>query len=146
MLNSKQTDKILSTEEELAKLKGDSDYPVTITEAEVQNLDTMTIDQLKTLVRRLVCQCGLAATMSKEETAQAMRDVLAETALRSIVPGLNMKADIKARMEAIDKWLDRNEGKPHQAVEVTTKIGIIDLVLECNRIEKENMLDVTPNL
>lgn len=77
-------------------------------------LEGMTRDELILLCRRFACQCGTAAMMTKEETAQAMRDVLAETALKPIAPGLNMRADIAARVTAIDKWLDREEGKPVQ--------------------------------
>lgn len=81
---------------------------------DLATIDTMGIDELRTLCKRMASQCGLVARMTREETAQAMRDTLAETALKPIVMGLNMKADIQSRMAAIDKWLDRTEGKPAQ--------------------------------
>lgn len=87
-------------------------------------LAVMTQKQLITLVRRMACQCGIAALMSREEIGQAMRDTLAETALKPIVPGLNMKADIQSRLAAIDKWLDRDEGKPMQRQ--ATLLGVTD--------------------
>src|SRR5580658_6537771 len=64
-------------------------------------LETMSKEQLIATVRRFACQCGVVALMTREEKAQAMRDVLAETALRPIVAGLNMKADIQSRLLAI---------------------------------------------
>lgn len=71
----------------------------------------------KPLARRLLCQCGAVAFMSKEEKAEAMRDELARIALMPVIPSLNLKADIDSKMKAIDKWLDREEGKPVQAVD-----------------------------
>lgn len=115
-----------------------------ISSDDLLNLDSMDIDQLKSLIRRFTCQCGLAATMSKDETAQAMRDVLAETALRPIAPGINMKADIRSRLDAIDKWLDREEGKPTQAINTTVVVGVVEIVQEIARRKKEKLVDVTP--
>lgn len=80
-------------------------------------IDAMEIDELRTLCKRMALQCGLIARMTREETAQAMLDTLAETALKPIVMGLNMKADIQSRLTAIDKWLDRTEGKATQRIE-----------------------------
>ncbi len=73
--------------------------------------------ELLALVHRMACQCGYVAAMSEEETAQAMLDTLANTALKPIVQGVNMKADIASRMAAIDKWLDRTKGKSVQRIE-----------------------------
>lgn len=90
-------------------------------------IDSMDAEQLRVLCRRMACQCGLVANMSEEETAQAMLDVLAETALKP-VSGANMKADIQARMVAIEKWLDRKQGKPIQqnAVVIEDKRDMLD--------------------
>jgi len=77
---------------------------------DLTRLDAMTREQLIALVERMARQCGMVAAMSKEETAQAMRDVLADIALKPLLNG--DKAEIRARMDAIDKWLDRTEGKP----------------------------------
>ena len=60
--------------------------------------------------------------MTEEETAQAMLDILAETAIKPITPGLNIKADINSRMAAIDKWLDRKKGKPVQSVDLRAEV------------------------
>ncbi len=79
---------------------------------ELSGYESYTIDQLKTLVRRLICQCGYAATITDEETAQAMLDVLAETALKPVLHGTSMKADITSRLTAVERWLDRKKGKP----------------------------------
>lgn len=84
----------------------------TLTSAELSRLDCMSPDELIALVRRFQCQCGLAATMTDEETAQAMLDVLAETALKPVIHGTSMKADIAARLTAVERWLDRKKGKP----------------------------------
>lgn len=80
-------------------------------------IDAMPMDELRSLCKRMACQCGLIACMTREQTAQAMLDTLAETALKPIVMGLNMKADIQSRLNAIDKWLDRTEGKATQRIE-----------------------------
>ncbi len=79
---------------------------------DIAKLGEMTHDELKTLCRRLICQCGYAATMTDEETAQAMLDVLAETALKPVLHGTSMKADITSRLTAVERWLDRKKGKP----------------------------------
>lgn len=81
-------------------------------QAHADAIDLMTHDELKTLVRRLLCQCGAVARMTDEETAQAMLDVLAETALKPVIHGTSMKADITARLTAVERWLDRKKGKP----------------------------------
>lgn len=99
------------------KINGQStDNSSPLSASDLARLEGMTREELLALAKRMACQCGLVAAMTKDETAQAMKDVLAETALRSIVPGTGMKADIQSRMQAIDKWLDREEGKPAQTV------------------------------
>jgi hypothetical protein len=119
----------------------------TLTAEELEKLDQMTKQELIALVRRFMCQCGLAATMTKDETAQAMRDVLAETALRPIVPGIAMKADISSRLSAIDKWLDRTEGKPMQPNSISTDdntLSLAELIIGAHRMGKPKVIDVTP--
>lgn len=113
-----------------------------ITDVEEDKLVGYTPEQLTTLVRRLLCELGTASLMTKEETAQAMLDTLANTALRPIVAGLNMKADIQARMAAIDKWLDRERGKPAQYIEQRSLVATIALderKIEARK-EAENLL------
>lgn len=87
-------------------------HDIALTASELSKLEGMTHSELVALVRRLTCQCGLAATMTDEETAQAMLDTLADTALKPVIHGTSMKADITARMTAIEKWMDRKRGKP----------------------------------
>lgn len=87
-------------------------------------LDSMSREELIALCKRFARQCGMVAAMTKEETAQAMLDTLAHTALKPIVSGVNMKADIQSRMTAIDKWLDRERGKPMQTQVIDVKGGI----------------------
>lgn len=89
---------------------------------DISGVETLDKPALLLLVARMARQCGLVAGMTKEETAQAMLDTLANTALRPIVAGLNMKADIQARMAAIDKWLDRERGKPAQSQAIELKV------------------------
>lgn len=89
----------------------------TLTASELEKLEGMSREGLIALVRRFAGQCGIAAMMTEDETAQAMLDSLAEIALRPIVAGVNLRADISARMSAIDKWLDRTRGKTVQRVE-----------------------------
>lgn len=96
-------------------------------------LGEMTREELLTLVRRFACQCGVAAMMSREETAQAMRDKLAEIALKPITPGLNLKADIGSCIAAIDKWLDRTVGKAVQPIAQKIEMNVNPLVLAAQR-------------
>src|SRR6185369_707220 len=102
--------------------------PILLTPADISNLDTMSADDLRALCRRFACQCGIAASMTDEETAQAMLDVLAETALRPIALGAGIKADMRSRMEAISSWLDRKKGKPKQQIDTTVTIGLFEIV------------------
>ncbi len=74
------------------------------------------------LVQRMFAQCGMVVAMTEEQTAQAMLDTLAHTALKPIVAGINMRADIQSRMSAIDKWLDRTRGKAVQTLQVDQRI------------------------
>ena len=90
------------------------------------NLDSMTLDDLKTLTRRLACQCGLVATMSEEETAQAMLDRLASIGLDNRV-GISA---VKEAISAITLWLDRVKGKPAQTIIQNTTITLEQLVLQ----------------
>lgn len=89
----------------------------------IATIDQMPASELRALVKRMACQCGLVANMSEEETAQAMLDTLAHTALKPIAAGLNMRADIQSRMAAIDKWLDRTRGKPVQSIKQDTTVS-----------------------
>ena len=66
------------------------------------NLDTITIDDMKTLARRLLCQCGRIAMMTDEETAQAILDRFASEAITG---------DIKQAITAGTAWFDRKEGQ-----------------------------------
>lgn len=86
-------------------------------------LDSLSIERLHALCRRLLCQCGHVALMTKEETAQAMLDELAMVALKPVVVGLNMRADIQSKLAAIDKWLDRERGKATQRIEQDVKVS-----------------------
>lgn len=83
-----------------------------LSDEELFGLDSMSREELIALVRRFACQCGLVATMSDDETAQAMLDILAETALKPVLHGTSMKADIASRLTAVERWLDRKKGKP----------------------------------
>lgn len=112
-------------------MKGNGSKPVILPESpDIPRLDTLSREELIALVERMARQCGMVAAMSDAETAQAMLDELAHTALKPIVAGVNMKADIQSRMNAIDKWLDRKQGKPQQSVTVTEKKQI-QLIIEC---------------
>ncbi len=101
---------------EAAKIKNAPQSPAPLSVEDIGKIEGMTADELKALVYRMARQCGTVACKDDTETAQAMLDVLAETALRPIAPGVNMRADIQARMGAIDKWLDRTKGKPAQYI------------------------------
>ncbi len=87
-----------------------------ITEAQEALLLSLPDASLYALVMRSLAAYGAIAAMTEEQTAQAMLDILAETALRPITPGINIKADIQSRLNAIDKWLDRTRGKPSQSI------------------------------
>ena len=98
------------------------------------DLAQMPRGELEALARRLLCQCGLAAVMTKEETAQAMLDMLAETALKP-VGGMTLKADIQSRLAAIDKWLDRVQGKPGQSVQIDQNLNVVTVNASINFVQ-----------
>ncbi len=84
---------------------------------DIKRLEALPHSQLLALCRRMACQCGLVAMMTEEETAQAMLDTLAHTALKPVSSALNMRADIDSRLKAVDKWLDRTQGKAIQRID-----------------------------
>lgn len=96
-----------------------------LSDEELVKLDDMNRIELIALIQRMARQCGMVADMTEEQTAQAMLDTLAHTALMPIVPGLSMKADIQSRLSAIDKWLDRTKGKPVQAINQTSTVAML---------------------
>ena len=81
--------------------------PAPAESVDLSRLDSMTPEELKTLVRRLACQCGMVASMSEGETAQAILDRFANEALTS---------DVKQAIGAGTAWFDRTKGKPGQSV------------------------------
>ncbi len=97
-----------------------------LTSAEVLRLAGLGAEEREQALQRSYCAAGLIRLqlMSKEDRAQAMLDALAETALMPIVMGLNIRADIDNRMKAIDKWLDRERGKPSQAIMQTVNVNV----------------------
>lgn len=94
---------------------------------DVERLDGLPHHALLALCRRMALQCGLVAVMTQEETAQAMLDKLAHIALKPIVPGLQMAAQARDCMAAINAWLDREQGKPTQRVETKTLVATFDV-------------------
>ena len=112
-MTAKTWDDVYGPEAEAKRKAAAGEYPsCDLTASDLSRLEEMTREELVALCKRFAAQCGLAATMTDEETAQAMLDVLAETALRPVIHGTSMKADITARMTAIEKWMDRKKGKP----------------------------------
>ncbi len=116
---------------------------------DMAKLDSMSREELIVLVERMARQCGAVACKTEAETAQAMLDTLAHTALMPIVSGLTMKADIQSRLSAIDKWLDRTKGKPaqyiHQVNEHVSKTSAYELtndqlVIELRKLHTNGLL------
>lgn len=102
-----------------------------LTDAQLSLVLLLPDKELSALVMRSLAVYGAIAILTEEETAQAMLDVLAEIALRPVVPTANIKADIQSRLAAIDKWLDRTRGKPAQSIlqanmDVKTVIEIVN--------------------
>lgn len=85
----------------------------------LNQLEQMPRNQLISLVQRMYAMCGYLPSMTDEQTAQAMLDSLASIALKPIGVSTNMRADIQSRLTAIEKWLDRTQGKPAQSLAVT---------------------------
>lgn len=138
--NRESFDDALAKANELERNKKETTPPP----LDLAAIEGMEIDELRTLCKRMACQCGLFARMTQEETAQAMLDTLAETALKPIVMGLNVKADIQSRVAAIDKWLDRTKGKPAQYIEQKSFVAVMALderKIEAKR-EAENLLNL----
>lgn len=94
---------------------------------DLSRIEHLSKPELISLVERMSRQCGLVASMTEEELAQAMMDKLAHTALSS---------NGKDTLNAIREWLDRVKGKPIQSVNVSEK-KTISLVIECNGISTE---------
>ncbi len=114
-------------------------------------LDALGLEEMKALVRRLLCQCGAVALLSREETAQAMLDELARLALRPIRTDKNLWPDVQQRMAAIDKWLDRERGKPVQAVVQANINAPGDLADRCRAllaqgVVSQHLLDICKQL
>ncbi len=84
---------------------------------DLSRLEGMGREELIAVIERMERQCGMVAAMTEEETIQAMLDTLAHTALKPIIAGVNMKADIDSRLKAIDRWLDRKQGKAIQRID-----------------------------
>lgn len=122
-------------------MKGANAQPREMPAQEVLPVDLgkLSKQELIALCERMARQCGLVAGMTDEETAQAMLDMLAHTALKPIAVGLNMRADIQARLAAIDKWLDRKQGKPLQQIAAAIKSEHAENV---NINDPESLLDL----
>ena len=87
---------------------------------DLSRLDGMTRDELKTLVRRMARQCGMAAAMTKEETRQAILD-------RYAAEAINPRTHTKDFVVAGAHWLDREDGKPVQKQILAAKIETRDM-------------------
>jgi hypothetical protein len=85
----------------------------TITEAQLAQLDAMTPEQLKTLVRACNADRISYAIMTDDERKLALRVKLMTLAM--------LAKDDKVALNAISQLLDRIEGKPTQAVDVTVE-------------------------
>lgn len=92
-------------------------------------VDMMPHDELKTLVRRLLCQYGAGAIMTEEEINQAFLDKLTEIALKPIGSGMKMRADIQSCMAAINQRMDRTKGKPAQSIAMEVNSNVKHQVL-----------------
>ena len=75
------------------------------------DLPSLPRDALEALCRRLLCQCGQAATMTEDEIAQAMLDKLANGGLSQV--------DMFKALPMMREWFDRKRGKPAQSVAMT---------------------------
>lgn len=92
-------------------------------EIDIDKLEGMTKEQLITLLKTIYVAIGWVdiALMDKSTVAEAMRLELARIALSPLVAGTSLKADIQSKLAAIDKWLDRTEGKPLQTQVIEQK-------------------------
>lgn len=122
-----------------------------LTEEQLQELEGMTQVQLINLIR-LVSKAGWgyggltgtelikAALMSKDEAYEALK-------LTALVFAYNAK-DWREYHAMATFWADREKGKPQQSVDVTGKIGIIEIVMEAAKLRnlEKPLLDITPNI
>ncbi len=92
-----------------------------LTSAELDKLDAMTVDQLKTLAKRLLCSVGTVALMSEDDIRQAFLDRMARI-------GLTGKA-VEA-LAAMEKRMDRVEGKAHASIAITNTIKVEPLSID----------------
>jgi LDH2 family malate/lactate/ureidoglycolate dehydrogenase len=98
-----------------------TEQPTPLKPIDLSALPTLARDELEALCARLLCASGGVEMMTEEQTAQAMLDVLAATALRPIISGGAVKADIQARMVAVEKWLNRIQGTAVQRTAMIVK-------------------------
>lgn len=97
---------------------------------EINNLSTLSRNELETLTRRLLCQCGQAAMMSEDETAQAILDRFAAEAI-------NPRTTSRDAATAGNGWLDRKQGKAVQRVESRNLHLIADLEAEKEKARQQ---------
>ena len=88
-------------------------------------------EELKTLVRRLLCQCGAVAMMTDDETAQAILDRFASEAITG---------DIKQAITAGTAWFDRKKGKPAQSQAITVDASVT--TTQVIGVSSEHMIDM----
>lgn len=76
-------------------------------------IDSMDADSLRKLIRTTAGAFWGYALTDRKEIAEAMKLRLAH---------IGLTADVKDALVAIERWLDREEGKPNQSVQLDASI------------------------
>lgn len=119
-----------------------------LSDAVMQDLEAMTAEELRTLIKR-ICKAAWgygnltgkdlleAAVSSKEDAYEALK-------LRAFVLASNA-SEWREFHALATFWAEREKGKPKQSIDTTVTLSILDLVEEATRKRREKqMIDITP--
>ena len=119
-----------STAPKQAQPAASADNPLMgLSGAEMEKLDKMPVEQLRTLVRTICGAMNGLPLKDPEEIAAAFKLKCAYEGLRT--------PDITKMLAAMGSWFDREKGKPKASLDVSGKIGILDIVLAMGSVAKE---------
>ena len=96
-------------------------------------LKDMSKDQLLTIIKNIGGAMWSIGIKTDDEIAEAMR-------LKMAIQGLT-EPKIAKSLPAMREWFDRTQGKATQRVDVTQKIGIMAMVMESAKNNKDLLLE-----
>ena len=103
-----------------------------IDEETFQKLHTFSKEQLLDIIKRVGGAMWAIGAKTDDEIAEAMR-------LKMAMGGLN-EPQIHKALPAMREWFDRTKGKPTQSVDLTQRIGVVQLVMESVKVNAEQLI------